>query len=177
MSDQSTSLAKIFDGWEGYHSSILHAVQPLTSEQLAWRPLPKMRSVGELTSHIAFGRISWFCRMQAPGSLELVQEIMKFGSEAELAKDKEKIILWLEKSWQLVDDTLGQWTVQDLDGSFDEEYLGKHYRLSYQWTLWRVLAHDLHHGGELAVMLGMQGIEIPELGELGGHTTMPPLAE
>jgi len=27
------------------------------------------------------------------------------------------------------------------------------------------------------LMLGMQGVEIPELGSLGGHLTVPPLAE
>ena len=35
--------------------------------------------------------------------------------------------------------------------------------------------HDVHHGGELALMLGMQGLAIPELGDLFGHITMPPL--
>ena len=34
---------------------------------------------------------------------------------------------------------------------------------------WRVISHDLHHGGELAVTLGMQGIALPELGDEGGH--------
>ena len=32
-----------------------------------------------------------------------------------------------------------------------------------------ILAHDFHHGGELAVTLGMQGIALPELGDEGGH--------
>jgi hypothetical protein len=34
----------------------------------------------------------------------------------------------------------------------------------------------MHHGGELALMLGMQGVGVPELGDLGGHLTYPPLA-
>lgn len=29
--------------------------------------------------------------------------------------------------------------------------------------------------GELALTLGMQGIAVPELGDLGGHITTPPL--
>lgn len=28
-----------------------------------------------------------------------------------------------------------------------------------------------HHGGQIAILLGTQGIEIPELGDLGGHLT------
>ncbi len=43
--------------------------------------------------------------------------------------------------------------------------------------MWRIMSHDLHHGGELAVTPGLQGIAIPELGDLGGHITEPPLAE
>jgi hypothetical protein len=39
------------------------------------------------------------------------------------------------------------------------------------------MAHDLHHGGQIAIMLGAQGIAIPELGDFGGHINMPPLAE
>jgi hypothetical protein len=29
----------------------------------------------------------------------------------------------------------------------------------------------------LATTLGLQGIELPELGDMGGHLTFPPLAE
>jgi hypothetical protein len=35
------------------------------------------------------------------------------------------------------------------------------------------MAHDIHHGGEIALMLGMQGIEAFELQALGGHLTLP----
>jgi hypothetical protein len=30
------------------------------------------------------------------------------------------------------------------------------YLVSRQWTLWRILSHDLHHGGQLALLLGLQ---------------------
>jgi uncharacterized damage-inducible protein DinB len=33
------------------------------------------------------------------------------------------------------------------------------------------LSHDLHHGGQIALMLGLQGIDVPELGDKGGHLT------
>ncbi|MGZ3645465.1 MAG: hypothetical protein ACXVCM_16615 [Ktedonobacteraceae bacterium] len=44
-------------------------------------------------------------------------------------------------------------------------------------SLWRIMAHNLHHGGELAITFGMQNIAIPELSDLGGHIIEPPLAE
>ena len=177
MSDETVSLSKIYEGWDGYQTSILHAIQPLSHEQLAWRPAPKLRSVGELASHIALGRINWFSRIHAPGSAELLQKQNALSSQTAFADQKEEIIRWLEMSWQMIADTLDQWTIGDLFRSYRQEYQGKTYLVTYQWTIWRILSHDQHHGGELAIMLGMQGIQVPELGDLGGHLSTPPLAE
>jgi uncharacterized damage-inducible protein DinB len=77
----------------------------------------------------------------------------------------------------MIEQTLQEWTVDDLAQTYLQPYQGQTYAVSRQWTIWRIMAHDLHHGGELAVMLGMQGIAVPELGDLGGHLTQPPLAE
>lgn len=48
------------------------------------------------------------------------------------------------------------------------------YAVSRQWTIWRVMNHDIHHGGELSLMLGLQGIEAFELSALFGHIILPP---
>ena len=48
------------------------------------------------------------------------------------------------------------------------------YLVSRQWTVWRILSHDMHHGGQIAMMLAIQGIEAPELRTLGGHIVEPP---
>ena len=77
----------------------------------------------------------------------------------------------------MIEQTLTHWTISDLTQTYQHTYWGKTYAISRQWTIWRILAHDLHHGGELGILLGMQGIGIPELGDLGGHLTEPPLAE
>jgi uncharacterized damage-inducible protein DinB len=51
--------------------------------------------------------------------------------------------------------TLDQWTVTDLARTYRHEYYGKVYTISYQWTIWRIMTHDIHHRGELALMLGV----------------------
>jgi hypothetical protein len=38
------------------------------------------------------------------------------------------------------------------------------------------MAHDIHHGGQIARMLACQGVEAFELRWLGGHIVLPPLA-
>ena len=176
MAKDMNRLSVVFEGWDGYQTSILHAVEPLSPAQLAWRPAPNQRSVGELASHIAIGRVNWFVRMDAPHSRELAGKAAALASEYALADNRDEIVTWLKASWQMIADTLEQWTVNDLARTYRHEYYGKVYAVSYQWTIWRILTHDVHHGGELALMLGMQGIPVPELGDLFGHLTEPPLA-
>ncbi len=177
MAGELISLKQVYEGWEGYNRSLVDAVAPLTKEQLAWRPAPNQRSTGELVSHIIAGRIDWFNRMQAPGSAELVRQVANAGSESAMAQNAAELVHGLEASWGMVEATLSQWTVADLEKTYRLGFQGQIYAISRQWTIWRILSHDIHHGGQLAIMLGIQGIPIPELGDLGGHLTMPPLAE
>ncbi|HEY3413197.1 MAG TPA: DinB family protein [Armatimonadota bacterium] len=174
------SLSRVFEGWEGYNTSLVHAIEPLTAEQLAFRPAPAMSSVGEVAAHIAFGRVGWFHNMGAPGASALAEQISaieKPGGRATgpMSEDPSELVNWLNATWAMVEGTLGAWTVEDLAVTYPHTYWGKTYAVSRQWTIFRILAHDIHHGGQLTVMLGMQGIEPPELSSLGGHLTEPPL--
>jgi uncharacterized damage-inducible protein DinB len=171
------SLKTVYEGWDGYQVSLVHAIAPLSSAQLAYRPAPGLRSVGEITSHISLGRLGWFQRMQAPGSDELASQAEHWEPESAIMENAVELVRRLEVTWQMIENTLTGWTVADLTKSYRQPYQGKIYAVSHQWTIWRIMAHDLHHGGELAVMLGMQGINIPELGDVGGHITEIPLAE
>ncbi|WP_301002360.1 DinB family protein [Capsulimonas corticalis] len=174
MQKNANSLWSVYDGWDGYQTSLVNAVSPLTREQLVWRPMPGLRSLGEVAEHISFGRIDWFLRMDAPRSAELDRLRPSVGS---LAEDAAALSRWLEMTWGMVEETLSIWTVEDLAKSYPHTYWGKTYAVSHQWTIWRILSHDIHHGGQLSLMLAAQGISAPELCDLGGHLTEPPLAD
>jgi uncharacterized damage-inducible protein DinB len=182
------SLADIFEGWSGHQTSLVHAMAPLTSEQLRWRPAPHLQSVGELARHISLGRIAWFVRMDAPGSAELAEQITDWEQDSDgnryivesklpIAEQADALVHWLEASWQMIERTINNWTVADLAQTYQHTWNGDVYNISRQWTIWRILTHDVHHGGQIALMLGMQGIEVFELGDLFGHITLPPLAD
>lgn len=177
MITEASSLVSVYDGWDGYQLSIVKAVAPLSPQQLAYRVEPNLRSVGEVASHISLGRIDWFRRMQAPGSEEVARQAAEWEEEQTIVENAAELARRLEVTWQMIQQTLTRWTVGDLDQTYLHRYWGKTYAISRQWTIWRILIHDVHHGGELAMLLGNQGIELPELGSLGGHLTEPPLAE
>jgi uncharacterized damage-inducible protein DinB len=79
---------------------------------------------------------------------------------------------WLALSWQPIQRVLEEWTVDDLFHTYPlAEYV-----VSRQWTIWRIMSHDIHHGGQMASMLALQGIDAFELRALGGHVISPPIA-
>lgn len=188
MNAHSTSLLSVFDGWAGYNTSIVHAVGLLNAAQLACKPAPEMRTLGEVVRHIALGRLSWFLHMGAPGSAELAAAIPQWETDSDgnrwvvedalpITEDAGELTRWLEDSWAMIDCTLAEWTVDDLRERYLHRWNGQQWNVSRQWTLFRILAHDIHHGGEVSLMLGLQGIDAFELGVLGGHIVLPPLAE
>jgi len=182
------SLYSVFDGWQGHQASLIHALAPLTPDQLRWRPAPTANSIGEIARHISLGRVAWFGRMAAPGSAEVAGRISTWERDADgnqnivesalaITDNAVELVRWLELSWAMIDATLTTWQVEDLTQTYRHKWNGRTYAVSRQWTLWRILTHDMHHGGELSLLLGLLGIEAFELSGLFGHITLPPLAD
>ena len=186
MTKNSDTLQVVLDGWNGYQESLVKAVKPLTQEQLTWRPTDNLQTLGEIVRHISLGRITWFRRMDAPGSAQIASQVDDWATDSdgnqhiiegkiEITDQAAALANWLELSWQMIDQTLNTWTAADLSHSFRYIWNGTAYALTRQWILWRILSHDIHHGGECSLMLGMQGIEAFELSVLFGHITLPAL--
>lgn len=169
MTTDSYSLMTVYKGWDDYQISIVRAIAPLSREYLAWRPAPHLRSVGEIANHIVGGRIQWFHYILGEGSAEFASKVAAMPSDEVIEEDSAELVKWLETTWQMIEDALNRWTVADLSFSYTLPYEGQNYDLSRQWIILHVLAHDFHHGGELSILLGMQGLSLPELGDEGGH--------
>lgn len=170
MITNPNSVMPMYKGWDDYQVSLVRTVGRLLPEQLAWRAQSNLRSVGEIVAHIIGGRVQWFHRVLGEGSEEFAREVAAWGPEEKIEEKPHELVRWLEATWTMIESALNRWTVSDMAQVYDlPPYQGKKYALTRQWMMWRVLSHDIHHGGELAIMLGMQGISIPELGEEGGH--------
>jgi uncharacterized damage-inducible protein DinB len=142
----------VYEGWEGYHRSIVAAVTSLKPEQLDFRAPGNMRSVRELCWHIADGRVDWFLRLGAPGSEKLKTEMdSRPGPSTEAAP----LVQWLERTWQMVAATLSQWTVEDL--------LANHVpRHPPRWSVKRTARHAGHRAA------GTHAAWRPSYGTAGG---------
>ena len=74
-----------------------------------------------------------------------------------------ELVEGLEATWQMIRDCLDRWTPAMLDDPFTRERPHGTVTRTRQWILWHVIEHDLHHGGELCLTLGMHGLPVPDL--------------
>lgn len=65
-----------------------------------------------------------------------------------------EIIEALDLTWQCMADCLARWNSDDIQYTVSDEW-GGHQRA---WVVWHVIEHDLHHGGEISLTLGIHGI-------------------
>jgi uncharacterized damage-inducible protein DinB len=162
MMTEDVTLATFYDLWREYGSHIREAVAPLTSEQVAFRAAPGQRSIGEIVAHIIDCRAYWLGEFVGETGAEFAA-LKKWYEPGSLTTDVAELVNGLDHSWQFVADLLSRWTPADMLQTFPHEWRGNHYQLSRSWVVWHVLEHDLHHGGEISLTLGMHGLQAPDI--------------
>ncbi|MEO7003429.1 MAG: DinB family protein [Ktedonobacterales bacterium] len=148
----STLLDQFYTGWEAYQQMLVKAVAPLTPDQLALRAAPHMRTIGELAAHILGCRAGWFHFVLREGGAEF-DELAEWDIPNAPARNAAELEEGLETTWRLLKSCLTRWTPADLDATFTDPDDGQTF--TRRWVVWHVLEHDLHHGGELSLSLGI----------------------
>ena len=157
MSETSETLAFFTEGWQHYQNQLSIALARLSPEQLALRAAPHLRSIDELARHIIAVRAGWFHYNLEEGD----EDFAAFGTWAEpgsLPRSASELVNGLEKTWQVMQEVVGRYTLSDLQSTVQDEWKGQIYTLTRGWVIWHVIEHDLHHGGEIAYSLGMHGL-------------------
>ena len=162
MFETITSVAPFYTGWEAYQDLFIPVIAPLTDEQLALRPAPHLRSIGEALNHIIAVRVRWFHDLMGEGDEEIAS-IGQWDRKGQPARSAAELVDGLKKSLQFVQECLAHYTPADLDYIFSGSWEGEDYALSRQWVIWHVIEHDLHHGGEVSLTLGIHGLTTPDL--------------
>ncbi len=160
MRDESTTLQVFYQNWKEYMDTVKVAIAPLTPEQLALRAAPHERSVDEIVQHIVAARADWFHDFMGEGGNEIAQFVQWNAADAPV-RDAAELIEGLDKSWQFMWERLERWAPEDMQHTFPIEWRGDPYDLSRSWVVWHVLEHDLQHGGEISLTLGIHGLDAP----------------
>ncbi|HEU5439787.1 MAG TPA: DinB family protein [Ktedonobacterales bacterium] len=162
MAEETFTLETFYESWKGYQDHIKASLAPLTAGQLALRAAPGMRSIGENALHIIGCRMYWFTEFLGEDGGEALRAYASW-NEAALAPgapipSAAELAQALDHTWQFMADCLARWSPADMRQTFPDDWDGQRVELSRAWVVWHVLEHDLHHGGEVSLTLGMYGL-------------------
>lgn len=140
---------------------LVKAIAPLDDAQLGLSAAPQLWSVRMLVSHIAAVRVWWFHAWMGEGDAGWERYNGWDDLEGMAARQAPELTRALQETWSLVASSLERWTATDLDVEFRRptpNAKGERPLRSRQWIIWHVAEHDVHHGGELSLTLGMHGV-------------------
>jgi len=163
MSQQGQStLEVIYESWQGYQEKMRDCIAPLTDQQLLLQPAAHMWPLTQIVQHIISVRAGWFS-----GTLQeddaAMNEYMLWGQRDSPARSAAELARGLDETWAFIEARLQRWTPSDCAVTFPDEADGQVYDVSRSWVIYHVLEHDLHHGGEVSQILGMNGLQTPNL--------------
>ena len=162
VTEQRSTLQVFYDGWQEYMDMVRAAIAPLTAEQLALRAAPHERSVGKIVRHIVEARVDWFHGFMGEEGEDIAPYVDwgAVSADAPLPSAAE-LVEGLDTTWRFMAERLARWSPEDMAFTFPIEWRGDPYHLSRSWVTWHILEHDLIHGGEVSLTLGMHGLAAP----------------
>jgi uncharacterized damage-inducible protein DinB len=140
---------ELFGHWETVRQGLVQALSTLTDEQLDFAPREGMWSLSAVARHIAHAEEAWF-RHWMVGKHE--------GPPQYTAEDYptvESIKGLLAEVHARTEAYLETLDSADLDQPF-ETFWGQKGPIS--WVIWHVLEHEIHHRGEIYLMMGLVGM-------------------
>lgn len=146
--------AELFSHWQTVRRDLLRALDMLSDEQLAFVPREGLWSLGRVTRHIARAEEGWFRYVV---TRELA-EWPRFPEEDYPTVEAIKALL--TEVHARTEAYLATVDAADLDRTVTTP---RGEELSLGWIVWHVLEHEIHHRGEIYLMLGLMGLEAPDI--------------
>ncbi len=138
--------------WQHMQDELVGVVGLLSDTQMKMRISPNVRTLGEQAEHIVRGRALWIHKVVDDLSLE---PMMNWDEPDDVTRSAAEVVAGLQHTWQILRAYIEPSTTSDPDPVSEQEENGLR-------TVWGMLDHDLCHAGELALMLGVLGLETPE---------------
>jgi uncharacterized damage-inducible protein DinB len=154
-------LSTFYQGWEQYNEALERALSPLDAQQLSLQAAPHLWSVRMMANHIIAARAWWFHSCMSDGAPELARFPDYDEGDESVEREAPAIVSGLRETWAGLAARLGVWTVDDVEARFQRPVpnaAGERPWRTRQWIIWHVAEHDLHHGGEISLTLGMHGL-------------------
>jgi len=156
------TLTVIYENWQIYQEKLRDCIAPLTDQQLTLQPAAHMWPLGQILQHIIAVRAGWFSGTLQDDD-EPMHAYMAWGRRESPARNAGELVRGLDETWAFIATRLQRWTPDDCIKTFPDEWDGEVFEVSRGWVIYHVMEHDLHHGGEASLILGMNGLQTLDL--------------
>ncbi|MDQ2807304.1 MAG: DinB family protein [Chloroflexota bacterium] len=156
--------ARIYESRQNYQEALQRAIAPLTEEQMSLRLVSGMRSVRETAAHTVYARALWLHRILDDSALE---PLLTWATPNDpMAPPRPctaaEVLHGLDQTWRIITACLDRWMAAGLHDTLPDATLPTE-EITRLRTIWGLLEHDLHHGGELSFQLGAHGLAAVDL--------------
>ena len=151
----TVSVEQLCGNWAKVRHGLFQALDMLSDAQLAFVPRAGMWSLGTVACHIANAEEGWF---RYAVTRELAEWPADYSADDYRSVESVKALLSLVH--QRTEVYLRAVDAIDLDRMCDMPWGEK---LSLRQVIWHVLEHEIHHRGEIYLILGMMGLEAPDV--------------
>src|SRR5713226_3751293 len=162
MSETSETLAFFTQGWQNYQNQLSIALARLSPEQLALRAAPDLRSIDELARHVIAVRAGWFHSNLEEGDVDF-GAFHEWDGPGSLPRSADELVSGLEKTWQVMQEVLGRYTLADLQSTVQDEWEGYIYTYTRGWVICHFFFFKQKTAYEIAYSLGMHGLTAPDI--------------
>jgi uncharacterized damage-inducible protein DinB len=143
-------LSELFSHWNQVHADTLVVLDKFSEDELSYVAYPGGMTVGRIALHIADAKDGWFQRIFTRERADWPENYT-----LENYPSKAAIAALLTAVHTQIFDQLDGLTQADLDTQVDSPWG----TFSLRFILWHILEHEIHHRGELSLVLGLLGRE------------------
>lgn len=144
-------LDEYFRHWEQVRADLLFTLDKFNTEDLDYKPYAEAWNVRETFLHIADAEDGWLRYI-------VLREIDDWPTapEIEAYPHVESIRRTLQEVHERTVEFLRTLEIEDLSRQVEAPWGAK---IKLGWIIWHVLEHEIHHRGELSLILGLLGRE------------------
>ena len=142
---------EFFGHWKWVRKGLLETLEKFEEHELGYVAYPGGMPVGRILLHIADAEEGWFRHV-----ITRERDDWPMDYTLENYPDKEAILGLLEEVHDKTQAYLSGLTLEDLG---EKIQWGPHGSFGLSWIIWHVLEHEIHHRGELSLILGILGRE------------------
>jgi uncharacterized damage-inducible protein DinB len=166
-------LQPFYDGWADQQQRLLQSLRPLTLEQMRLRPAAGEWAIWQLASNMAGARLYWLCTMLGEDDRGLLPmfrvdhttvpgvslDWAGWEDNEDRPRGAEELVDAFHKTWGVVESCLDRWSLHDLGVEVTStDARGQPRKISPGRVIWRLMAHEVHHGSEIGLILRMHGL-------------------